>query len=576
MPNTFEPNALQNASVARAFDDIADCLEVAGDNPFKIRAYRRAAESVREYPEPIQSAADAGTLHDIEGLGDATAAKVQEFLATGQMRLLQHLREEYPPSLLELLRVPGLGPKRVRVLRDQGVSTLDELKVALSNNTLKMGKGFFTPRTIQDIKAGLERLAHVSERLPLPSARRVGHDLLRALRDASKVRVEVSGSLRRGCDTIGNINLVAQSGHADEVLRAFETLPGLSLESRGENESATARADGAGVQVHLQIASSNTFGAAWLRASGASHWEQLQTRADNLGLQLLDDGLWRDSQRVAKSEEEIYNALQMQFVPPELREGRGEVSAASENRLPSLINVQDLRGDLHSHSTWSDGSVSIHGMAHAMQARGYEYFCVTDHSKVLAMANGLNAERLRAQALEIAEVQAEFPAIKILRGIECDILRDGSLDLDDEILSELDFVIASVHSAFSLDEATQTARMIQAITHPLVRMVAHPTGRILGGRPPYAVDVAALIAAARETGTVLEINASERLDLKDEHAFAAREAGVMLCINTDAHSLRMLDNMNLGITVARRAWCESKDVLNTKSRDELMAWLGRG
>lgn len=567
---------MQNAQVAQVFDSIADCLEIAGDNPFKIRAYRRAAEAVASYPNPIEDASEAGTLRAIEGLGEATIAKTQEFLATGKVRLLEHLREEYPPSLLELLHVPGLGPKRVRVLRDQGVTTLDELKIAIEAGTLKMGKGFFTPKIVDGIRQGIERLAEQTTRLPLGDAKRVSREIAASLSEKTGAHVEIGGSTRRGCDLVGDLNLLIETSDNARALDAFVGLSSvLSVEAR-EVGSALVRAR-PGIEVRLECASQEQFGAAWLHATGSkAHLEGARKQAATLGLELRRDGLFRGAERLpARDEAEIYRALGAQLIAPELREGRGEWEAATRDALPQLVELSDIKGDLHTHSTWSDGSVSIRGMAEAARARGYAYFAVTDHSKALAMTNGLNAQRLREQAQEIAQVQGEFPDLKILRGIECDILRDGSLDLDDEILHELDWVVASVHSAFNLDEGAQTARMIRALSHPAVDMVAHPTGRILGGRPGYNVHVPALIEAARATSTALEINSSERLDLSDENSFLARESGVLLCINSDAHSPRMMDNIDLGVTTARRAWCRASDVLNAKPLDELLAWLKR-
>jgi DNA polymerase (family 10) len=314
-----------------------------------------------------------------------------------------------------------------------------------------------------------------------------------------------------------------------------------------------------------------------LRATGsAAHWQKAQQIAAGCGLELRDDGLYKgDKALPVASEEEVYAALGVPFIAPELREDLGEWEAAQKGALPNLLQIGDIKGDLHAHSTWSDGTATIRQMVIAARERGYQYHAITDHSKALAMTNGLDAHRLREQAKEIAEVQAEFPDIKVLRGIECDILRDGTLDLDDDILHELDIVIASVHSAFKLEEAAQTERMIRALSHPAVDLVAHPTGRIVGGRPGYNVNIEAVIEAAHATGTALEINASERLDLRDSHARMARERGVLLCIDTDAHSTRMLDNLMLGILTARRAWCEPHHVINTKPVDELMAWLQR-
>jgi DNA polymerase (family 10) len=558
-----------NASVAEMFDEIAALMEVAGENPFKIRAYKRAAEAVATLDDSIEDIAEAGRLREVEGLGEATAAKVQEFIATGQVRFLERLREEYPPGLVDLLRVPGLGPKKVALLyRERQVSSLEGLKAALESNGLQ-GLAGFGPKAIENIRSGLTRLAQVSRRLPLGDALSVASALggfCRGKRPGD--RWEVAGSLRRSCDTVGDINFVALSDDPAASVEAFVSSPSvLAVEERGADR-ATIKARG-GLVARVEVVREN-FGSAWFTATGSSaHIEGAKARAQELGLG------WEQVLATCGSEADVYSALKVPFIEPELREGHGEWEAATRNALPQLLEASDLRGDLHSHSTWSDGSASIEEMARAMQARGYAYFAVTDHSKALAMANGLDAARLRAQAEEIARAQEKFPGLKILRGIECDILRDGSMDLDDDILHELDFVIASVHSGFTMDEATQTARMIKAIAHPAVDMVAHPTGRVLGVRPGYDVNVAALIEAAREHNTALEINASERLDLSAEHARAAHEAGVMLCIDTDAHSVRMLPHMEWGIATARRAWCEPRHVLNTRSLDDLMAWLAR-
>lgn len=568
---------MQNALVAQMFDEIADCLEIAGENPFKIRAYRRAAEAVATFAEPIEDAAENGLLRDIEGLGEATSAKVQEFLATGKVRFLEKLREEYPPTLLELLRVPNLGPKRIALLfRERGISSIELLKEALESGQLE-GVSGFGPKTLDNLKRGLERLAEVSQRLPIGNALRLAGDLQSTLARCPAIqRLEVAGSLRRGADTVGDINLLAQTDDAAAVI-AFFTQMSLVL-SVGECSATTAAVTvRPGVAVRLFCTPQSTFGAALLFATGSEvHLEGALNRADALEMELSLEGLKHGAKVLSSREEsEIYSALQVPYIVPELREGRGEWEAATQNSLPELITLDDLRGDLHSHSTWSDGSVSIRQMALAMRERGYQYFAVTDHSQALAMANGLTAKRLREQAEEIATVQQEFPDIKILRGVECDILRDGRLDLDDEILHELDLVVASVHSAFSMEEVAQTERMIKAIANPAVDILAHPTGRILGGRPGYRVDVSALIEAARESNTALEINASERLDLDDINARRARDNDVLLAIDSDAHSTRMLPNVALGVLTARRAWCSKRHVLNTKPLDELLKWLKR-
>ena len=546
---------MQNVALANAFEEIADYLELGGDNPFKIRAYRRAAEAVLDYPAAIEDATD-DELEALEGLGAATVAKTREWGATGQIRLLEHLRRENPPGLLEVLRVPGLGPKKVKLLyQEKDIDSLEKFAIALDGGDLK-GVSGFGPKTIENLKISLRRMAELSARMPLTRATVLAEKIGRAFADAMPgAELHIAGSLRRGLDTIGNLNFVARSDDAAVVLDAFAALPVIGdVDERSEN--ALKARTLTGMEVSLLVAAPADFGTILWRATG-SHGH---TEAVAINGEFADESA-------------LYASVKAQYIAPELRENRGEWERARDGKLPDLVEVRDIRGDLHAHSTWSDGAASIAQMAAAMSARGYEYFAVTDHSKALAMANGLNAARLREQAREIEAARAQFPDLLILRGIECDILRDGSMDLDDEILGELDWVIGSVHSAFNLPIEEQTARMIRAIENPLVDMIAHPTGRVLGARAPYDVDVAALIAAAQKSGTVLEINASERLDLKDEHAFAARAAGVKLCIDTDAHSPKMLNNIEFGITVARRAWCEPADIFNCQSAAQLKNWL---
>ena len=560
---------MENARVVAHFDEIAALMEVAGDNPFKIRAYKRAAEAVAAYSEPIEDV-DEKALRELEGIGEATAAKIREYVATGQMRTLERLREEYPPGLIEVLRVPGLGPKRVgQLYRERGISSVAALKQAIAGGTLQ-GVSGFGPKALKNIEQGIERLEQTTQELPLGEARALAislRDLL--LQSPALERVEIVGDLRRGCETVPALELLARCDNFRSALDVFTTLPVVLdvVERTMSYARVTVRG---GFETLLRCSGPADFGAAQLSMTGShEHLEAAENRAVELGL------AWGLLLAESDDENAIYQRLQVPFIAPELREGRGEWQAAIENKLPQLLEVADIRGDLHAHSTWSDGVATIAQMAEAMSERGYQYFAVTDHSKALAMTNGLTAARLREQAEEIEAARAQFPDLLILRGVECDIMRDGTLDLDDEILHELDFVIGSVHSGFNLPREAQTARMVRAISHPAVDLIAHPTGRILGGRPGYDVDIEALIEAAREHDTALEINASQRLDLSAENARLARDAGVLLCVDTDAHSTRMLGNIEFGVIMARRAWCEPKNVLNCKSAEELKAWLQR-
>ena len=555
---TCNLKSMQNAALAQVFAEIADYLELEGENSFKVRAYRVAAEAILDHPAPIESAAEAGTLDQIEGLGFATASKSREFLATGRVRVLEVLKLKFPAGLLEVLRVPGLGPKKVALLyKEKGVDSLPKFAELLENGELS-GVSGFGAKTIENLKTNLRRLSELSSRMPITQASVLAQKILEELREKlPETEIEIAGSLRRGCDTIGNLNFVAKSENAAPVLAAFEEL-GIVMEITTREENRILGRAAPGIEAEISVAPPQSFGnLLWMRTGNQKHLESCEVSGE------------------FAAEKSLYAAMNLAFIPPELRENRGEIEAAQNRRLPDLLTQKQIRGDLHTHTNWSDGVASIRQMALLARARGYEYYAITDHSKALAMANGLNAQRLRQQAQEIAEVQAEFPDLRLLRGIECDIMRDGTMDLDDEILGELDIVIGSVHSGFNLPLAEQTERIIRALENPHVDCIGHPTGRILGVRAPYDVDVSALIEAAAHFGKALEINASERLDLRDEHAFAAREAGVLLCIDTDAHSPKMLENLGFGVTVARRAWCEAKDILNAKPLEELLKWVVR-
>lgn len=546
---------MQNAAVAQMFEDIADLLEIAGDNPFQVRAYKRAAEAVATYNGPIEDLSTT-ELRAIPGLGPATADKTREFLATGRVAFLEKLREEYPHGLLELIRVPGLGPKKVQMLyKERGIASVETLQSALSGGELN-GLSGFGPKTLKNLESSLRRLGEMSTELPLFDALPLAI-LVRERLEAGGAKIEIAGDVRRGRETAASLDWVAKGdeGQRAATATAFKNLPMLQ-ELKGETGLRLDARLRPGVDATLHLAGPHDYGSVLFRATGsAAHLEEAARKG------------WRAEQDFA-DEAALYQSFDSAFIEPELREAGWQTRSG-------LVSLADIRGDLHAHSDWSDGNATIRQMVQAAQARGYVYHAVTDHSKALAMANGLDAKRLREQAKEIAEVQSEFPGVKILRGIECDIMRDGSMDLDDGILSELDWVVASVHSAFNLGEAEQTARMVRALANPHVHCIAHPTGRIVGSRPAYEVNIGAVIEAAKSYGKALEINASFRLDLKAEHAQMAREAGVPLCIDTDAHSTRMLPNIELGILTARRAGCTAADVLNAKPLDELLAWLGK-
>jgi DNA polymerase (family 10) len=520
---------------------------------------------VENLKEPVETLAFNRQLENIHGLGESSINKINEFLSTGKIQDLEKFREAYPASLLELLHLPGLGAKRIALLYEtQGVDSLDSLRAALETEQLRRLPGF----DAKNIIAMRRVMDHWEElrRIPLNQATRIAEQFLETLRKCPAIeKIEIVGSLRRGKDTVGDIDFLAQSQNAEEAQKYFCDLRDILQIVERTADVATVRVP-PGVNISLEICDSANWGTRYFYGTGSKeHARQATERAAEINADL----------NAHPDEINIYSLLNVSFIVPQLREGRGEWEAAAQHNLPQLIEQTQLRGDLHLHSEWSDGKSTIKQMARACRTRGYEYFAVTDHSKALAFTNGLNASRLRQQAEEIAEVQSGFPDLRILRGVECDIMTDGSLDLEDDILHELDIVIVSVHSGFHLDKTAQTDRIIRALQHPAVHLMAHPTGRILGRRPSYEMDIDAVIAAASELGKALEINSSERLDLSDTNAFKARQQKVLLSIDSDAHSTQMVDNVQHGITTAQRAWCEEKDILNAKPLDELLKWLRR-
>jgi DNA polymerase (family 10) len=554
-----------NAAITELFRELATYMQIAGENQFKIRAYKNAADAVADLKEPVETLAFNRQLENIKGLGESSINKINEFLSTGKMQDLEKFRATYPAGLLDLLHLPGLGAKRIALLYEtQGVDSLDSLRAALQTDQLKRLPGF----DAKNIIAMRRVMDHWDElrRLPLNQATRIAEQFLERLRKCPVIeKIEIVGSLRRGKDTVGDIDFLAQGNNAEEAQKYFCGLRGVLQIVEQTTDVATIRVS-PGVNISLEICDSANWGTRYFYGTGSKeHVRQATECAAEINADL----------NAQPDEKNIYSLLNVSFIVPQLREGRGEWEAAAQNDLPQLIEQTQLRGDLHCHSDWSDGKSTIKQMARAARDKGYEYLAVTDHSKALAFTNGLDASRLRQQAEEIAELQSGFPDLRILRGVECDIMKDGSLDLEDDILHELDIVIISVHSEFHLDKIEQTERVIRALQHPAVHLMAHPTGRILGRRPSYEIDIDAVIAAASELGKALEINSSERLDLSDTNAFKARQQKVLLSIDSDAHSVNMLNNVKHGITTAQRAWCTEKDILNAKPLNELLQWLRR-
>ena len=569
----------QNLELARAFEEIADLLEVKGENPYKIRAYRRGAQAVALLPVPVADLVKARALESVDGIGKALAAKAEEWLSRGTIRYREELAREIPPGLIAVTRIPGIGPKLAKRLYDEiGVASLDDLAQAVAEGKLRNVKGL-GPKAEAKIERGLAQAAWGGG-IPLGEAMELGEALLVAVLAPGRAeRAVLAGPLRRRCECVDRIVIVASAGDPGPVLDSFSNAPHVREVLVREEERASATLFN-GAAAEILIVGDREFPAALHRATGSeAHLASLSEHAARRGFSIQERGLQHAaSGRVILpgSEDELYGLLGLPHIPPELREGRGEVERALRGELPKLIDAGDIRGDLHVHSHWSDGRSTLVEMVRAAKERGLEYIAICDHSKALRIANGLSGADLVRQADEIAQAEAEVGTIRVLRGVEVDILADGSLDLDDATLERLDIVVASIHSGMQQDGEAITRRLVRAIENPHVDIIGHPTGRILARREPYEVDIDRVIAAALEHGKVLEINASpSRLDLKDTLAARAHAAGVRLAVNTDAHDVHELDNMRFGVWVARRAGLTKGAVVNTLNYDELCAWLRR-
>ena len=569
---------MDNLGIAAIFTNIGDLLEIKGANPFKIRAYRNAADIVGHMAERITDLTDED-IREIPGIGKELTTKIRELIDTAALAYYDDLRHEFPPTILDMLRLQGVGAKTVAVLYGElGIETIDDLEAAATEGRLRTLKGMGPKKELLLLRSIAEHRTRVGRYL-IGYANQVAERVIDHLRSATgDMTIFPVGSLRRGCETCGDIDLLAV-GTNDELMLCFTRFPDIErILGHGTTKSSVLLRGG--IQVDLRMVPAESAGAAAQYFTGSkAHNIAVRDLALQRGLKLNEYGLFRvaDDHRVAgASEEEIYATLGLAHVPPELRENRGEIGAAADGTLPRLIEHTDLRGDLHSHTTATDGTADVETMALAARAAGLEYLAITDHSQALAMANGLDEHRALAHARHIRDVSERLDGITLLAGIECDIRADGTLDLAEDCLAELDLVIASVHSAFSQDEAQMTARILRAIASPVVDIVGHPTGRLLLRRDPYRLDIEQVLDAAAQTGVAMEINSQiRRLDLSDSHARLARRRGVKLVICTDAHAPAAFDLLRWGVTVARRAWAEPDDVLNTRPLEAFRASLRR-
>jgi DNA polymerase (family X) len=566
---------VQNAEIAAMFDQAAELLEIQGENQFRVRAYRRAARVIEGLPQSVRSLLAGGQdLSKLPGIGNDLAGKIADIVKTGHFELLDALKEQLPGELGDMVGLPGLGPKRAKLLYDNlGVRTLDDLRLALKTGRVRELKGF-GPTIARKLSEALKK-PKAEKRFKLSVAEAEAEALVGYLHDGG--RIVVAGSYRRRRDTVGDLDLLITAKDAaavgDKLVR-YENV----AEVLAHGPTRTTVILHSGIQVDVRAVSEESYGAALIYFTGSkAHNIALRGLAVDRDWKLNEYGLFAGKRRIAgATEQEVYKKLGLAFVPPELREDRGEVAFAKANRLPRLVSLSDLRGDLHVHSDWTDGTATIEAMAEGARALGYAYIALTDHSQRVAMARGLDPARLSRQAREIDRLNERLHGITVLKGIEVDILKDGSLDLPDAILAKLDVVIASVHSYFDLPRQAQTDRVIVAMRNRHVAILGHPTGRLIGQRKPYEIDIERVIAAAREFGCHLEINAEpDRLDLDDIHAHAAKEAGVKLAISTDAHSVNAFRYIGFGIDQARRAWLTAADVINTRSLADLRKLLQR-
>jgi DNA polymerase (family 10) len=568
-----------NADIAAVFEEIANLLEIEGANPFRIRAYRNAARTVGELSTEAYVLLEKNEdLTGLPGVGRDLAGKIKEIVTTDHCSLLDRLRTELPPAVTELLKVPGLGPKRVRHLyHDLDVQTVEQLYCAARDGRIRALPGF-GEKTELNILQAVEAHADQVSRFKLAVAAQYAEALRSFLAALPGVRdVTVAGSYRRMRETVGDLDIVVTATSASAIMQRFI----------GYDEIAETRAVGGtrasvilkcGMQVDLRVVAEESYGAALHYFTGSkAHNIAVRLIAQKKGLKINEYGVYRGKTRIAgETEESIYRAVGLSYIPPELRENRGEIEASRARKLPTLVERGDLRGDLHVHTKATDGHNTLRQMALAGKSQGLEYLAITDHSRQLRVARGLDPLRLARQCEEIDALNEELEGITLLKGIEVDILEDGSLDLPDHVLARLDLVLGAIHSKFELAPPKQTQRILRAMEHPHFTMLAHPSGRLIQQRPPYDVDMPRIIREAGRRGCFLELNAQpERLDLFDTYCHMAKEEGVLISINSDAHSTFEFDNLRFGVGQARRGWLEKQNVLNTRSLEELRAVIKR-
>ncbi|MBM3248376.1 MAG: DNA polymerase/3'-5' exonuclease PolX [Candidatus Omnitrophica bacterium] len=568
---------MRNLEIAEIFREIARILEIKGDNVFRIRAYERAAQNIESTTEDIAEFIKRDNLTDIPGIGKDLAEKIKEFHKTGKLKFLRDLKKTIPEGLLQILNIPSVGPKTTKLLYDKlKIKSILDLELAIKKKRLD---GIFgiKDKTIENIQKGIELVKKGKERMSLATAMEIAGYFTSALRKIQEVKkISVAGSLRRMKETVKDIDILIVSNHPKKIMNTFTKLPPAKrILATGETKSSVLTKDD--VQVDVRVVGEKEFGAALLYFTGSKNFNvKLRQIAQRRKQKISEYGVFsvrtaKDKYLAGKTEEEIFKLLKLDYIEPELREDTGEIELASEHKLPNLIEITDIKGDLHTHSTYSDGESSIQDMAQAAIEKGYRYIAITDHSQSLRVANGMSIDDLKKKKSEIEKLNKIFKDFTILYGTEVDIDSEGNLDYNDNVLAEFDVVVAAVHTGFKQSKTQLTKRIVSACKNKHVDIIAHPTGRLWGTRDPYDLDFDEILKVAKETGTFLEINAfPNRLDLNDIHARAAKEKGVKLAIGTDSHSFEHLNGMKFGIAVARRGWLEKSDIVNTLDIENLL------
>jgi DNA polymerase (family X) len=571
---------MNKVEIIKILEDIAVLLELKSENVFKSRAYQKAARSIEFLSEDLDKLAREDRLLEIPGVGEAIAKKLSELITTGRLEYYEKLKSEFPPGIGTLIEVPGIGPRTALLLtRELGIQTLEELEKAIQDGRVaalpRMGE-----KTAQNILQQIQafRKKKSEKRVPLGVALPIADSILDSLRNLPGLQnLTIAGSLRRFRDTIGDIDILGTAENPENIIRAFTMLPQVQeVLEKGQIKASVIVT--AGLQVDLRLLEHDAFGSALQYSTGSrQHNIDLRKRAEHLGLSLSEYGILNTATNQLEkfaTEEAFYARQGLKYIPPELREGLYEIELAEKDALPVLLEPGDIKGDLHIHTEWSDGVNSIEEMAEAARNKGYKYIAITDHSGGLGIARGLNVKKIENQIEQIHELNNKYQGFRILSGLEVDIRANGDLDMPDEVLARLDIVLASIHSGMNQGLEQMTARIIKAIENPNVDVIAHPTGRLLGEREPVALYMEKILQSALEHKTAMEISAMpNRLDLKDAHIHLARQMGVKMIIDTDAHRIEQMDFMHYGVGTARRGWCEARDILNTLSVDELLNGL---